>query len=659
VNAPRLEADPYRYLEDSADPRTVAWTREQNARTRASLDAAPDRDALIRRFDVLVRGETFGVRVPCGERTFVSYRPAGAEQVALYVADGAGERPLIEPATLDPSGLTALDWWYPSPRGTYVAFGLSRNGDERSTLYVLDVATGERLADAIPGTRHCSLAWEPGETAFYYTRYPADSEYDVRGYRHVLGEPWERDERIAGEGRRPEEWLALALSAGGRYLTATFYDGWARSDVYVADTARTPLRFQTVVEGRAALHDVDPGDRALYLRSGDGAARFRVFEIAPEALDRAAWREIVPEGEHALEAIALTRHGLLLRYLENVRCVVRLHRHDGSVEVLPQAPERSVVDWYATEASSRVELLEASFLEPPSARRFDVGERGTAEGAGRRAATPFDPSAYRTEQRWFVSRDGTRVPMTTIAKATTPQDGTAPAVLYGYGGFNVSLLPSFVPDIVPWLDAGGVYAIANLRGGGEFGEAWHRAGMRERKQNVFDDFAAAALYLGGAGLADPARIALVGGSNGGLLVAALATQRPELARAIVCLVPLTDMLRFPDFLIARLWIAEYGDPADPSDAAVLRAYSPYHNVRDGVPYPAMLIASAEDDTRVDPMHARKFGARVQAATASGLPVYVHVEPNAGHGAGKPRRKVVAELADRWSFIGRELGQRLA
>ena len=272
-----------------------------------------------------------------------------------------------------------------------------------------------------------------------------------------------------------------------------------------------------------------------------------------------------------------------------------------------------------------------------------------------RVATPFDARDYRIVQEWYASKDGTRVPLTVIARRDVARDGRAPAVLYGYGGFNVSLLPTFSPSLLPWLDAGGVYAIANLRGGGEFGDAWHRAGMRERKQNVFDDAIAAIEYLGEHGIADPARIALMGGSNGGLLAAAVATQRPELLRAAVSLVPLTDMLRFHEFLIARLWIAEYGDPDDPHDATFLRAYSPYHNVRDGVAYPAMLIASAESDGRVDPMHARKFCARVAAATSGDGPILLFVEPSAGHGAGKPRHKVVAELADRWSFIFAQLG----
>jgi prolyl oligopeptidase len=311
--------------------------------------------------------------------------------------------------------------------------------------------------------------------------------------------------------------------------------------------------------------------------------------------------------------------------------------------------------WSSREDSPILYTLAASYFDAPVVRVHHITEITFDRQVWGSIGSPIEAHRYRVEQRWFASKDGTRVPMDVLSRADLPFDGTAPAVLYGYGGFNVSLTPSFSPTVVPWLDAGGVYAIANLRGGGEFGEDWHRNGMGERKQNVFDDYIAAAEYLGRSGIADPRRLAAYGGSNGGLLVSALATQRPDLARAIVCAVPLTDMLRYHLFLIARLWIAEYGDPDIARDAEILRAYSPYHNVRTGVAYPAMLIETAESDTRVDPMHARKFAARVQAATAGDAPIYAYVEADAGHGVGKPRHKVVSELADRWAFIAWQLG----
>jgi prolyl oligopeptidase len=615
----------------------------------------PLRAKLVARFDALLHVDAVGVPVERGPRLFFVARRGGAEQASLFVREAGAERTLVDPAAGDESALTALDWWYASPRGAYVAFGLSRNGDERSTLYIVDAASGGRRADEIPETRFASLAWLPDESGFFYTRN-VGGDYDARVFYHALGASWREDKLVFGEGRKPEEMLGVALSADGRRLAVTVQDGWSRSDAYLADTREVPLRFVPLVEGRDASYAVVPTNDAIYVLTDDGAPRFRVMAADPDGPARDAWREAVPERETKLDGLAPLRGGLALHYLENVRSVVRIWRDDSPhVETLGELEGETLAGWSSSETSTVAYLLTSSFFDAGRVVRVETAAAPARSDEWIRIAVPFDASAYDVEQVWFASRDGTRVPMFVLARSDVPREGSAPAVLYGYGGFNISLLPSFVPSIVPWLDAGGVYAIANLRGGGEFGEPWHRAGMREHKQNVFDDFIAAVEWLGASGRADPARIAVMGGSNGGLLVAALATQRPALVRAVVCLVPLTDMLRFTEFSIARLWIAEFGDPSEPDDAAVLRAYSPYHNVRDGVAYPAMFLATAEADGRVDPMHARKFAARVQAANAAGTDILLYVEPNAGHGAGKPRRKVVAELADRWAFIGRELG----
>jgi prolyl oligopeptidase len=649
------EIDPYRYLEDGSDPATVAWTAAQNARTRAALDALPLRDSFTRRFEELLDIGTLGVPIVCGDRAFFTARRGSAEQACLYVRERGGERTLLDPAMLDPSGLVTIDWWYPSPRGTYVAFGLSSGGNERSTLYVLDVARDARLGEAIPDTRYSSVAWFPDESGFYYTRYPPGGEYDARAYRHVIGARWEDDARIFGDGRRPEETISLAVSSDGRWLVAAMHFGWARADVYLADSTNGPLHFRPLVEGVDAQFDVHPANDRLYVRTDDGAPHFRVFEVDPLLPDRAAWREIVPERDAVLDAIAVTKHALALHYFENVRSVIRLCNPDGQMRKVDATSDCSLLGWSSREDSPFLYTLAASYFDAPVVRVHDISETMFRRRVWDSISSPIEAHRYRVEQHWFSSNDGTRVPMDVLSRADLPFDSTAPAVLYGYGGFNVSLTPSFSPTIVPWLDAGGVYAIANLRGGGEFGEDWHRNGMGERKQNVFDDFIAAAEYLGSSGIADPRRLAAFGGSNGGLLVSALATQRPDLVRAIVCAVPLTDMLRYHLFLIARLWIAEYGDPDISRDAEVLRAYSPYHNVRTGVAYPAMFIETAESDTRVDPMHARKFAARVQAATAGDAPIFAYVEADAGHGVGKPRHKIVSELADRWAFIAWQLG----
>src|SRR6202162_1803967 len=650
--------DPFEYLEDGKDPRTIAWTLAQNARTRATLDTVPRRAALVRRFADLLEIGTLRVPVERGGREFFTSRRGRQDQAVLYVREEGVDRILVDPVALDPSGLTALDWWFPSARGRYVAYGLSRNGDERSTLHVLDVEGAAPFGETIPYTRYCSLAWLPDESGFFYTRYPAGSDYEQRVYLHVLGAHWTDDELIFGAGRPAEELFIPRLSTDGRFLAVLAFRGWVSNDIYLADrTASEPHRFRPLVESTAAIYDALWQDRTLVVRTNDAAPHYRCVAIDVFEPSHERWRELVPEQRAAkLEMIAPARGGVVLVYLDDVMSVVHCLRDDGTSTL--RAGEdfgglrlaETVVGVTSRDDSPNVYLGTVGFLQGPSVSslRFEAGSIDVEQWDAIEA--PFDAHDYAVRQHWYRSKDGTRVPMFVLARASTKLDGTAPAVLYGYGGFNISMTPSFQPALVPWLDAGGVFAIANLRGGGEFGEDWHRAGMRGNKQNVFDDFFAAAEFLGGSKIADPARIGIVGGSNGGLLVAATLAQRPELIAAAVCAVPLTDMLRYHRFLIARLWMNEYGDPEDAADAEFLRAYSPYHNVRDGVAYPASFIVTAESDTRVDPSHARKFGARLQSATSGGAPILVYIEPQAGHGVGKPRAKQIEELADRWAFL---------
>jgi prolyl oligopeptidase len=644
-----LIADRYRKLEDGGDAETRAWTQAQNARARGYLDALPRRPALAQRFAAALAIGYVGAPEVHEGRAFFVKRAGEQAQAVLAVREDGAERVLLDPAALDPSGLTALDWWYPSRRGRLVAAGLSRNGDEHSTLYLIDVERAQPFGETIPETRYCSLAWEPDERAFYYTRYPPAADYDSRLFRHELGTRWQDDPLIFGEGRAAEEYLGVALSDDGRWLVASAYAGWVRNDVYVCDLAAAQgRRFAPLVEGRESIYEVHAAREGFVVRTNEDAPHYRVFAVDPRALEREHWRLLIPEREDVLKNVAPLQGGLLLHYLHDVRSRLLLRRDCGAEHELDLSG--SVVALSARPAATEAYALHESFVEAPAVERISCGVEGVRVERWDGVTAAFDPAAYAVTQEWFASRDGTRVPMFVVTRAGLARDGRAPAVLYGYGGFDVALVPSFAPHLIPWLDAGGVYAVANLRGGGEFGEAWHRAGTRERKQNVFDDFIAAAEHLGASGIADPARIGIVGGSNGGLLVAAVMVQRPELFRAVVCAVPLTDMLRFAEFSIARLWLSEYGDPAEPADAAVLRAYSPYHNVRDGVAYPATLVLTAESDARVDPMHARKFAARLQEATSGPAAILLHVEPQAGHGVGKPRSKQIEELADRWSFL---------
>ncbi|MGP6189232.1 MAG: prolyl oligopeptidase family serine peptidase [Vulcanimicrobiaceae bacterium] len=648
-----LTADRYRYLEDGGDPATRAWTQAQNERARAYLDALPQRAALAEHFAAALSIGYVGAPTVRAGRAFFIRRSGEQDQAVLALREAGAERVLLDPTELDPSGLTALDWWYPSPEGRFVAAGLSRNGDEHSTLYLLDVERAEISGETIPNTRYCALAWLPDERGFYYTRYPVESNYDEHLFFHELGTRWQDDSLVFGEGRPREEYLAVALSDDGRWLVVCAYTGWVRNDVYLCDrTASQAHRFTPLVEGREAIFEVSSAGDGFVVRSNEDAPRYRIFAFDPHDAARERWRALVAERDDVLKGVAPLQGGLVLHYLHDVRSRLSLRTDDGFERALELSG--SVIQLGANPSAPEAYVLHEGFVDAPAVERIALGASVRLERWDGVAA-PFDSSAYAVNQEWFVSKDGTRVPMFVIARAGLARDGRAPAVLHGYGGFDIALVPSFAPHLVPWLDAGGVYAVANLRGGGEFGEAWHRAGMRERKQNVFDDFIAAAEHLAASGIADPARLGIVGGSNGGLLVAAAMVQRPELFRAVICAVPLTDMLRFAEFSIARLWLAEYGDPADPVDAAVLRAYSPYHNLADGVAYPATLVLTAESDARVDPMHARKFAARLQEATGGQAPILLHVEPQAGHGAGKPRRKQIEELADRWSFLFANLG----
>ena len=657
-----ISADPFGYLEDGADPQTRAWTDRENAKRRAFIEALPGRQALHERFDALLDIGSRGVPVERGGRYFYTARDGRQNQAVLRVSEDGVDRTLLDPAALDPSGLTALDWWYPSPNGTYVAFGISRNGDERSTLHLLDTARGATFGETIPDTRYSSVSWLPDERGFFYTRYPAGEMYSPRLYVHALGADWRDDPQIFGEGRAPEESLSASLSPDGRWLVVTVSLGWSANDVYVADLrAPEPYRFAALAEGRDALFSVGFRGDDLIVHTNEGAPRYRVLIVPASTPSLEVARELIAEDERAtLEDVAVARGGLVLGYLRDASSVLEYLLDDGT-RLRPGGSELGVNGPFslfglsARQASSDVFVMTVSYLQPPRITRLRFEGDSVDAEVFAEIASPIDQTRYAVEQRWFASKDGTRVPMFVVSHVDTPFDGSAPAVLHGYGGFNVSMTPSFTPSLVPWLDAGGVYAIANLRGGGEFGEDWHRAGMLGNKQNVFDDFIAAAEYLGTSGIADPKRLAITGGSNGGLLVAAVETQRPELFAAVICAVPLTDMLAYPKFLIARLWIAEYGDPDDEEAARWLRAYSPYHNVRDGTAYPATYVVTAESDMRVDPAHARKFGARLQEATSSDAPVLVYVEPNAGHGVGKPRAKQLEELTDRWSFLGARLG----
>jgi len=661
-------ADPYRWLEQGDSPTTVAWVEEQNTWTRSQLDRFEGREAIHRQLARLLSvGVVTAPRVRNG-RYFFTRREGEQNQPVLYVRRGqeGKERVLLDPNRANPEGTVSLDWWYPSTDGRLLAYGYSTNGDEWSTLYVVDVDSGELLPDRVERARYASVAWLHDGSGFYYTRYPLPGEvppgeenYHKRLFFHHLGDDPRDDPEVFVTELEPEHMLFASISPDGRYLTVPVQRTFDRWDIYVRDLESPDSSFFPVAVGYDALFVPEIADSAMYLHTNLEAPHWRLFRVPLDHLEREHWQEIIPEPVDAvLESVTLAGGRIVAQYLHDATSALAVHAPDGSLLHGVELPMLGTVtmvsgEWEDPEAFYAFE----SFTLPPAVYRLLAA--GGEANVWASVDAPAPPETYAVEQVWYTSRDGTPVSMFLVYRKGLDRSRPHPTFLTGYGGFNISRTPAFARGLYLWLDHGGLYALPNLRGGGEYGEQWHQAGMLDRKQNVFDDFIAAAEYLIEEGYTEPSRLAISGGSNGGLLVGAALTQRPELFRAVVCSVPLLDMLRYHRFLIGRLWIPEYGSADDPKQFPFLYAYSPYHHVRDNTAYPAVMLMTAESDTRVDPLHARKMAARLQAATVSDHPILLRVEPRAGHGVGKPLTKLVEEQTDLWTFVFWQLGVEVA
>ena len=654
--------DPYRWLEDGESPDTREWTAAQNALTRSYLDGLPARERIHSRLDQLLAIVALSAPAPVRGRYFYLRRDGRQNQPVLYLRQGVrGEdRPILDPNALDGGGTVALDWHYPSDDGALLAYGLSANGSEQSVLRVMEVDTGAVLPDRIPHTRAADLAWLPDSTGFYYTRYPApgqapdgEEHYHRAIYFHRLGEDPAEDPLVFQPAEK-EHWPGVGISPDGRWLVIGVARTFDQTDLYLMDrwSGAPPV---AVAKDLPASFEGEVAYGRLFMRTNLDAPTYRLYLVDPEQPQRERWREIVPpRAEAVLSGVRITGRHLALSYLERASSRLRLTDHeggDGRELTLPTLGSLFGADaeWDGEELFYGF----SSYTVPPRVYRVDLTTG--SEELWLCVDADVDPSGYEVRQVSVRSKDGTDISMFLVHRNGLAMDGGNPVYLTGYGGFNISMTPTFSRSLLLWLECGGVLAVPNIRGGGEYGERWHQEGMLGRKQNSFDDFIAAAEWLIAEGYTTPARLAAAGGSNGGLLMGAVLTQRPDLFRAVVIQVPLLDMLRYHRFLIARLWIPEYGSAEDPEQFPWLRAYSPYHHVRAGVAYPAVLLATAERDSRVDPMHARKMAARLQAATASPRPILLRLESRAGHGAGKPLNKVLEEFTDTWTFVFSELG----
>ncbi len=654
--------DPYRWLEGGDDPKVQKWTDGQNAYTRFWLDRIPQRETVYKRLEKLMSIGYLGTPVVRGDRVFFRKRKGTQNQPLLYLREGLKGRPqaVIDPNTWSEDGTKAMDWWVPSDDGKLITYGVSAGGSEKSTLFVRDVSSGINLPDTIPYTRYADIAWLKDNSGFYYTRYPApgtvpegEENYHQHVFFHQLGTSPDEDPLIFGEGRPKEEMPGIWLSPDGRYLLLSLWQGWSKSEIHFMDLQKEG-GFIPVAKDMEGLFWGQILDHTLYLFTNYKAPHYHIYAVDLKNPQPENWKELIPEGDAILQNFDIVGNHLVVEAMENAYSRLQIYNLSGEFTTeIPLPTMGSVYGVHGEWDSNDLFFGLVSFFLPLTVYHYDMNS-GDLEVFDR-LTTDLDFSGYEHKQVWYTSKDGTKISMFIVYKKGVKLDGKNPTLLTGYGGFNSSMTPYFSAGAYFWLENGGIYAIPNLRGGGEYGEEWHQAGMFGNKQNVFDDFISAAEWLIDQGYTNPAKLAISGGSNGGLLVGAALTQRPDLFQVVVCRVPLLDMVRYHKFDIARLWIPEYGSAEAPDQFKYLYAYSPYHQVRKDIDYPAILLTAGTSDSRVNPLHARKMAALLQSSTTSDGPILLRVETKAGHGQGKPFSKRIEERADIYSFLLWQLG----
>ncbi len=649
--------DPYRWLEDQHSPATRAWIDAQNRYTQSLLDAWPQREELKRRVAGLLKIESIDVPTEHNDRLFFIKRAADQDQGVLYVRKNRGgtDEVLVDPNPLSADHTVSVTLENVSDDGTLVAYGLRQGGEDEVTVHLLDVDKRTELPDVLPKARYDDIAIKPDKSGLYYSR----AGKAPRVFYHTLGTDLAKDLLIFGEGYGADKGFSADLSEGGRYLIIQVWHGAAadQTEVYWQDLqAHGPIK--TIVNDVSARFIGQAGGDTLFVQTNWKAPKNRILAIDLKNPARENWKEVVPESSSVIDSMALAHRELVVIYNENASSRIQVFDAVGKhVRDVPLPAIGTVTGFNSRWAGDQAFYGYTSFHIPLWVQQYDV-PTGKQE-LWAQVKVPVDPERLEVKQVWYTSKDGTRIPMFLMGQKGMKLDGARPTLLTGYGGFNVIESPYFSPLAAFWVENGGLFAKPNLRGGGEFGEAWHLAGMMEKKQNVFDDFLSAAEWLIENHYTNPSQLALAGNSNGGLLVGAALTQRPDLFRAVLCTHPLLDMLRYQKFMEAQYWVSEYGSSDDPAQFKYLAAYSPYQNVKPGVKYPAVLLMTGDGDTRVDPLHARKMAARLQAATASDQHILLRYDTQAGHSGGLPVSKQIDQLADGAEFLMWQLRVRLA
>lgn len=670
--------DDYMWLEgDDSDaqhmgkitPEVSAWDEAQDGYTRKMLDNLPGRKALEARLTPLMEIGTISAPIMRGNRYFYSQREGDQNQARVYMREKFdGERKLLlNPDELDSSGLTTISWYVPSENGKLMAYGTYRAGDENSTLHLFDVDGRTTLPLVIPG-KVGAISWLPDNSGFVYRNLQdVKNPYSGQVMFHKMGTDVARDVQLFRQFTKEEnEKLATTygpdggLSRDGKWLTLVYSTDTRNNDLWVADFAEVrktgKVEKTPIVVGEAAASGGTIVNDILYMQTTLDAPNGRLVAVDLKNPSKANWKELVPTRKDAvIQSVDIAKDVIAVDYLMNASTTIELFKLTGEPITKLKLPGIGSAGVASGEDRNEAFVSFASYNYPPSIYRIDLTKPDAEPELWERPAVPIDPTTVDVKQEWYTSTDGTKISMFIIHKKGLKLDGTNPTILYGYGGFNISMTPNFNAPLFTWFEDGGVYAVANLRGGGEYGKEWHDSGRLDKKQNVFDDFASAAQFLIKSGYTNPSRLAVLGGSNGGLLTGTFVTQHPDLCAAAIVAVPLLDMLRYQDFLMGRYWVPEYGSAENKEQFEFISKYSPYQNIKKGTKYPAVLLTAGANDARVHPMHARKMAAALRAATASEKPILLWVDREAGHGAGKPLNLRVRDAADQRMFLMWQLG----
>lgn len=656
--------DPYRWLEDEKSSEVQAWMKAQDDYARKNLRALPGLSWLKQRYTELYYLDAVGTPIKRGGRLFYTRQKKDKEKAVVYWRDAKGgeERVLLDPNAWSSDNTVSLGTWVPSWDGKKVVFAEKPNAADESTLHVLDVDSGERSkVDVIPGGKYASPSWLPDSKAFIYEWLPTDAKIPVSerpGYcevkKHVLGDDPAKDEQLHPRTGDPKTFIGGSASRDGKWLFVSIMRGWNENDVFFKQ-AGVDKAWRLLVKGKDAKYGVDAWKDTFYVFTDEGAPNKRLFAVDPKKPERANWKELIAEDKDAArESVAIVGGHFAIAALKKAVSVVEVFDLKGKkVRTIELPGLGTASNLVGLEDDDEAYYAFSSFTMPRQVFKTSVKSGKSELWAA--VEVPVDPTAYEVRQVFYPSKDGTQISMFIVARKDVVLDGNNPVLLYGYGGFDVSLTSAFTSFIYPWLESGGVYAVPNLRGGGEYGKAWHDAGKGANKQNVFDDYIAAAEYLVKEKWTTPKRLAIRGGSNGGLLVGAAMTQRPDLYGAVICAVPLLDMVRYHLYGSGKTWIPEYGDPEKAEELKVLAAYSPYHRVTEATVYPPLLMMSADHDDRVDPFHARKFVAMVQGASKGKSQAWLRIEMNAGHGGADQVAKAIESSVDQLAFLFSTLG----